>query len=54
VGEKPLGTLWVASHDDRKFDKEDVQVLQRLASFCGAAVGTIGERQANQNPETSN
>jgi len=52
VGDKPLGTLWVASHDDRKFDKEDVQVLQRLASLCGTAVGTMRERQANQNSES--
>lgn len=51
VGDKPLGTLWVASHDDRKFDKEDVQVLQRLSSLCGSAVGAMRERQANQNSE---
>jgi len=53
VGDKPLGTLWVASHDDRKFDKEDVQALQRLANLCGTAVGTMRERQANQNSEAS-
>jgi hypothetical protein len=45
IGAKPLGTLWVASHDDRKFDKEDLQVLQSFADFCGTAVGIIRERQ---------
>jgi GAF domain-containing protein len=51
VGDKPLGTLWVASHDDRKFDKEDVQVLQRLCSLCSTAFGAMRKRQANQNSE---
>src|ERR1700683_4504849 len=45
VGDKPLGTLWVASHDDRKFDKEDLQVLQSIAAFCGTAVSRIRESQ---------
>jgi transcriptional regulator with GAF, ATPase, and Fis domain len=45
VGEKPLGTLWIASHDDRKFDKEDLQVLQSIAAFCGTAVSRIRESQ---------
>jgi GAF domain-containing protein len=51
VGEKPLGTLWVASHDDRKFDKEDLQVLQSFADFCGTAIGAMRERQANQGSD---
>ena len=54
VGDKPLGTLWVASHDDRKFDKEDLHVLQELASLCGTTVGSMRERQANQSSEASN
>jgi GAF domain-containing protein len=51
VGEKPLGTLWVASHDDRKFDKEDLRVLQSFADFCGTAIGIMRERQANQGSD---
>lgn len=48
VGEKPLGTLWVASHDDRKFDKEDLHVLQSIADFCGPAIGMMREQQAKR------
>jgi GAF domain-containing protein len=51
VGKKPLGTLWVASHDDRKFDKEDLQVLQTFADFCGTAVGIMRERHAKQDSD---
>jgi len=47
VGAKPLGTLWIASHDDRKFDKEDLQVLQSFADFCGTGIAIMRERQAN-------
>jgi hypothetical protein len=53
VGKKPLGTLWVASHDDRKFDKEDLQALQSFADFCGTAVGIMRERQTKQASEAS-
>jgi GAF domain-containing protein len=51
AGDRPLGTLWVASHDERKFDKEDVQVLERLASLCGTAVGTMREQQREPHSE---
>lgn len=51
VGEKPLGTLWVASHDDRKFDKEDLQVLQSFADFCSTGISIIRERRAKQRSE---
>ena len=49
VGKKPLGTLWVASHDDRRFDREDLQVLQTFADFCGSAVRAMRERYAQQD-----
>lgn len=45
VGEKPLGTLWIAAHDDHKFDKEDVAVLESFAEFCGSAIGIMRERR---------
>jgi GAF domain-containing protein len=47
VGQKPIGTLWVASHDDRKFDKGDLQALESFAHFCGNAIGRMRERQAS-------
>ena len=53
VGQKPLGTLWVASHDDRKFDNEDLKVLQSFAGFCGTAVETMREREADSGSRTS-
>ena len=35
---EPVGTVWVLSHDeDRKFDSEDVRVMESLASFAAAA-----------------
>jgi GAF domain-containing protein len=49
VGHKPIGTLWVASHDNRKFDKGDLQALESFADFCGTAIGRMRERQANQS-----
>jgi len=42
VGEKPAGTMWVVSHDDRRqFDQEDARVLTTLASFAGAAYSLL-------------
>lgn len=33
---RPIGTLWVLSHDHHRFDTEDVRILERLASFATA------------------
>ena len=34
-----LGTIWIASHDDRRrFDGEDARVMESLASFAAAAL----------------
>lgn len=31
---KPLGTIWILSHDDkRKFDREDVRILRELGDY---------------------
>ncbi len=39
AGSQPLGTIWVAHHDDRtRFDGEDVRVLTGLADFTSAAL----------------
>jgi hypothetical protein len=38
-----LGTIWIVSHDeDRRFDAEDVRVMESLAS-CTAAALCVGE-----------
>ena len=35
---EPVGTVWVLSHDEnRKFDSEDVRVVESLATFAAAA-----------------
>lgn len=39
----PYGTLWIVSHDDRrKFNSEDVRVMQSLCSFTAAAARILG------------
>ncbi|HEV7138249.1 MAG TPA: PAS domain S-box protein [Steroidobacteraceae bacterium] len=50
---KAVGTLWAMSHDpQRRFDGEDLRLLQSLARFASAAyqtvnmLGAIGERRA--------
>jgi hypothetical protein len=46
VDRKPLGTIWVVSHDEgRNFDHGDVEVMQRLAD------GPPGTAQALAGPE---
>lgn len=34
--DRPIGTLWVLSHDRHRFDTEDVRILERLALFATA------------------
>ena len=42
VGGKPVGTIWVIAHDDRrKFDAEDLRQLQSLSRFASAAYQTL-------------
>ena len=37
VGERPIGTVWVVAHDDRrKFDSEDARIVRTLATFASA------------------
>lgn len=39
----PYGTLWIASHDDdRRFNSEDVRVMESLCSFTMAAARILG------------
>lgn len=53
VHEKAVGTIWAIAHDtERKFDAEDLRLLQTLAQFASAAyqavnmLGAVGERTA--------
>jgi len=38
VGQKPIGTVWVVAHDERrKFDQEDERIVKTLAKFAAAS-----------------
>ena len=40
--DKPVGTVWVVSHDASKaFDREDLRLVQALTRFAAAAVHTL-------------
>src|SRR6185437_11009701 len=47
-----VGTIWVIAHDERKFDLEDLRVLESLARFASAAyqtrefLGAVEQRRA--------
>lgn len=53
---RAVGTIWVIAHDtDRKFDAEDLRILQSLGRFASAAyeameyIGAMEERRAALN-----
>jgi PAS domain S-box-containing protein len=41
-GTTPIGTVWVVSHSDRKFDAEDQRVLTVLSRFASASAQALG------------
>lgn len=44
---KPLGTIWILSHDEsRRFDREDVRILRELAGFVPTAMDILEQRRA--------
>lgn len=44
---QPLGTLWIVAHNEtRKFDAEDVRIMNSLAHFCAAAIRLIRQQPA--------
>ena len=46
AGDRPLGALWIVSHDEaRQFDLEDVRLMTSLADFTAAALQSIHLRQ---------
>jgi signal transduction histidine kinase len=57
VGEIPLGTIWILSHDESThFDAEDVRIMTSLAEFTTSALLMIqllnAEQSARRNAET--
>jgi GAF domain-containing protein len=52
AGGRPIGTLWAIAHDpERRFDREDVRLLQSLSRIAGAVVRTIASLVAVQESE---
>jgi two-component sensor histidine kinase len=50
VDQRPLGTIWVVSHDPAlQFDSEHARVLTSLAKFTAAALKVLGALNAAQN-----
>lgn len=46
---KPVGTVWVLTHhDDRRFDREDLRLLESLATFAAAAYQTLARSSADR------
>ncbi|MEO6221715.1 MAG: ATP-binding protein [Vicinamibacterales bacterium] len=41
----PLGTIWIVSHDDRKFTKRDLAIMTSLGDFTSAALALQRSRQ---------
>jgi signal transduction histidine kinase/CheY-like chemotaxis protein len=46
AGSRQLGAIWVASHDEHQFDREDVRLLDNLAVLAGAALTLLDAQQA--------
>ena len=47
VARKPIGTVWVAAHDERrKFDREDERIIKTLAQFASAS-WPLGQARAS-------
>lgn len=44
--EVAIGTVWIASHDEHKFDKEDARLVKSLSQFASAA---LQMNEANQD-----
>ena len=50
LGERPVGTIWLVAHDDRrKFDLEDVRVLSALANFTAAGFELVSALERKQS-----
>ena len=50
VGHKPIGTVWVGAHDERrKFDQEDERIIKTLAQFASVSWQLWQARAAASN-----
>jgi len=50
VGHKPIGTVWVVAHDERrKFDQEDERIIKTLAQFASVSWQLWQARAAASN-----
>ncbi|MHC5539263.1 GAF domain-containing protein, partial [Singulisphaera rosea] len=46
-GQVPIGTIWAVAHtEEKRFDSEDVRLLESLARFASAAVRTLENLEA--------
>lgn len=43
---QPIGTIWIISHDERRFDAEDVRIMTSLGNFVSAALRVSANRIA--------
>ena len=46
AGRKPFGTLWLMSHDNKRFDRGDALVLSEMATLLGIALKMIADTSA--------
>lgn len=46
-----VGTMWIVSHDERRFDAEDVRVITSLTRFAAAAVEMLERIQTAERAE---
>jgi signal transduction histidine kinase len=52
VGRRPIGTMWIVSHDSqRRFDHEDRRLMSRLADFCALAIENVTARKMLEQSE---
>jgi DNA-binding CsgD family transcriptional regulator len=47
-GKAQFGTLWIMSHDEHKFDREDARVVADMASVVGLALGYLSDIAENE------
>lgn len=54
VAERPVGTMWLVAHDERrKFDSEDTRVLIALANFAAAGYELLSALDEKRNAVTA-
>jgi signal transduction histidine kinase len=46
---KPLGTIWIVSHDERTFGRLQAHLMEQIAAFCAAAFYLMGLRDSAES-----